>query len=306
MLDDVDNVARVLEMIALHAQSREPVLLLGPRNSGAGFLAEALHACSPRRDRPFVRARCGLYSGMLLEAQLFGRSNVRNGFLRATVSRRKGMVGTADGGSLFVEQIQNTTPGVQARLLELVTNDEYTDFEQTFTYSADVRLIASARLSLEHRAKSGLFLPQLWAQLRPACIELDGSCASREGILAVINRLRSEALPHTTGGIGRVTEWWAMAERSAVQTPASAALHRAVEIAVQQCPHSAPVEAVFLAVLRHMSRDLTESRSIGIDRSSRVCSGQNGRHFLAAEGANTYGLVTEIPQPSPVMSMVVR
>ena len=306
VMDDVDHVARVLELIAMHAPSREPVLFLGPRNLGANFLAEALHACSPRHDRPYVRARCGLYSGMLLDAQLFGRSNVRNGYLRATMSRRKGMVGTADGGSFFVEQIQNTTPGVQAKLLELITEGEYTDFEQTATYVADVRLIASARPSLEHRVKSGLFLPQLWAQLRPACIELDGSCASQEGILAVIDRLRAEVMLQTAGGIGRVTECWTMAERSAKPTHASTALRRAVEFATQQCPSSVPIEAVFLVALRYMSRDLAESRDVEPARLSGGLFGRNGRYLHARATGHAYCLVPDISQSSPVMSLVVR
>src|SRR5271170_5169682 len=95
-IDDVDAVAHVMEMIAIHAQSAAPILLLGPRSTGASFLAEAIHACSARCDLPFVRARCGLYSGTLLEARLFGRSNPRNEYFLPTASRRKGVIGTAN------------------------------------------------------------------------------------------------------------------------------------------------------------------------------------------------------------------
>ncbi|HUO09980.1 MAG TPA: sigma 54-interacting transcriptional regulator [Phycisphaerae bacterium] len=260
MIENVDSVARVLDMLAQQAQSSAPVLMLGPRCSGACFLAEALHACSPRRDRPFVRARCGLYSGMLLEAQLFGRSNSPNGYLRNTLSRKKGMVAIADGGSLFVEQIQNANAGVQDRLFDLITHQEYSDFEQTSTYAADVRLIVSARCDLENRVNSGLFLPNLHALLQPACIELHGSCISRDGILSVIDLLRAQVTPQTTHNIGRVTEWWMQAARTATQTPNSAVLRYAVEAVTRQLPDSASSESIFLAALQYMARNSSKPR----------------------------------------------
>ena len=129
MIEDVDNLARVLEKIAGHARSGEPVLLIGPRSGGASFLAEAIHGCSSRRNRPFVKARCGQYTGMLLEAKLFGSSRRKSAFW-ATPLCGRGTVAAADGGSLFVEQIQHATPSVQARLFELVVHQEYAYFER--------------------------------------------------------------------------------------------------------------------------------------------------------------------------------
>lgn len=267
IIDDVNNVARVMERIAFYSKSDVPVLLVGPRNSGATFLAEALHGCSMRRNCSFVRARCGLYSGMLLEAQLFGRSSVRNGYLRATMSRREGIIGTANGGSLFVEQIQNTAASLQTRLLELLTHQEYADFEQTSIYSADVRLIVSARRGLEYRVKSGLFQENLFSHFKRAQIELTGNCTSRDGILAVIDLLRAEAAHQTTGGTGRLTEWWLKAASSAIRTPTSAVLRRALESVAPHFTHTAPVEAVFLAALRQMCHNSSEERRFEIVRS---------------------------------------
>ena len=267
MIEDVDNVAHVLELVARFAHSGTPVLLLGPRCSGATFLAEALHACSLRHDRSFVRARCGVYSGMLLEAQLFGRSTAPNGYLRGTLSRKRGMVAVADHGSLFVEQIQNANPGVQARLLDLLTDHQYTDFEKTSTYAADVRLIVSARPGLEDRASAGLFLPALCARLLRSSIELRGNTVSRTSILSVIDLLRAQVTPQTVRDTGPVTEWWMQAARTATQTPNSTLLRYAVEVVARQLPASTPVESLFHSVLQYMIRNNNKPRHPAIDGS---------------------------------------
>jgi transcriptional regulator of acetoin/glycerol metabolism len=268
MIDDVDNVARVLEMIAIHAPTDEPVLLVGARSSGASFLAEAIHACSPRRDRRLVRARCGLYSGMLLEAQLFGRSSARNGHMRATCCRKKGMAAIADRGSLFVEQIQNTTPSVQTILFDLISDKEYVNFERTVIHHADVRLIASARPGLEDRAMEGQFHRDLFSALRPSSIEIIGGCASRSRILAVIDLLRAEVMPRGSFATAQITDWWANAARTATQTAASMRLRKAVEAVAQLHPASANVETIFLAAVRHMSQNSVGTHRVEISASS--------------------------------------
>jgi transcriptional regulator of aromatic amino acid metabolism len=288
MIADVDNVANVLEMIAVHARTNAPVLLLGSRSTGVSFLAETLHACSERSHNSLVRARCGVYTGTLLEARLFGRSTARSEYVSPGAPRGNGMLGTAAGGSLFVEQIQNTTSSVQARLLDLVASQEYFDFERRCTYSADVRLIASAPLPhLEKYVNSGRFSPTLFSRLRLSSIELNGCCTSRERILAVIDLLRTEALPHADGAAAPVVEWWMNAARTATQTPASELLRQVVKTAEKECPESAPAETAFLAALREMSRNITEPRRSEMKDSPRGLAGKQEYLFHARQAAST-------------------
>jgi sigma54-dependent transcription regulator len=265
IVEDIKNVAGVLEQIAIQADADAPVLLLGPRSTGAGLLAEMIHATSDRDACTFVTARCGLYSGELLEARLFGRFNPPKGYHRATASNR-GTIASADGGSLFVEQIQNATPSVQARLLELIARNQYADYERRTTYKADMRLIASARFELASRAKSGHFMRELLSQFTLQPIELNASCATREGILGVIELLR---LHRPCGIQAQLSGWWERAACGAIQDRASERLRRAVELVALQLPDAASARTVLIGALRYMRRP--PAGALRLDA---------GRHFL--------------------------
>ena len=255
---EIDHVASVLEKVSTLAAGCEPVLLLGPRSAGISFLAEAIHHCSPRADNPFVGARCGLYPASHLEARLFGRSLAGNRSNLPPASRQNAAVAVANGGSLFVEQIQNTTASFQTILFDLVANKEYIDYERTSIHRADVRLIASARGELESRVKSGRFLQRLFSRFQFPFIELNNSCPSPERILAVVDSLRMAAIVEANAGGERIFRWNAGDSCRGTQTAASAVLRRAVKIAALQLGNPAPVKAVFVAALRHMCQAVAE------------------------------------------------
>jgi len=242
---------------------------------------------------------------MLLDAQLFGRSNVRNGYLRATMSRRKGIVGTADGGSLFVEQIQNTTPGVQAKLLELITGGRIHRFRANRHYVADVRLIASAR-RVWTSCESGLFLPQLWAQLRRRASNSTEAAPPRKVFSAVIDRLaRRSYASGPQAASGRVTECWTMAERSASRL--TLAPHCVARWNLP--PNNVPVPFHRSGISRGTEVHEPRPRRIARCRTARLSGGlfdRNGRYLHARATGHAYCLVPDISQSSPVMSLVVR
>jgi DNA-binding NtrC family response regulator len=261
MIEDVDNVARVLKAIAACARGSEPVLLLGGRSTGASLLAEVIHACSGRPEESMVRARCGRYTGVLLEALLFSGPVAR----RRIQPRGLGGTGTvaaANGGSLFVEQIQNATASVQARLTDLVANQRYVDFTKKHSYSADVRLIASAEADLGSRASCGQFSPKLLSRLWPCRIELNESCMSRTRLLNVIELLRAELTPQAAFANAQVTDWWCSAARTATRNETSIALREAVETAAKKSSKAAPVESILIGAVEHLSKTIAEPRRV--------------------------------------------
>jgi DNA-binding NtrC family response regulator len=254
LIEDVDNVARVMEAIAAHMLSDTPILLIGPRSTGAQLLSEAIHASSARFERPFVRARCGLYSGILLEAQLFGKSHARGGCHPLIASRKQGMVERADRGTLFIEQIQNATPSVQTLLFDVIANKEYLDFERTSIHHADVRLIASARYGLKNRVGKGQFLPHLYAQFESHCIELNDTCESRERILSVIDLLRTDVSLQAATPLEGGSIWWMDAARTATQTAVSVTLRNAVKAATREHAPLSRIEPVLFSTLHCLSQ----------------------------------------------------
>ncbi len=261
LIEDVDNVARVLGAIAACARGSEPVLLLGGRSTGASLLAEVIHACSGRAEESMVRARCGRYTGVLLEALLFSGPVAR----RRIQPRGLGGTGTvaaAKGGSLFVEQIQNATMSLQERLADLVTNQRYIDFTKKHSFSADVRLIASAEGDLEWRASCGRFSPKLFSRLGSCCIELNECCMSRKRLLNVIELLRAELTPRAAFASAQVTDWWCNAARTTTKSETSIALREAVETTAKQSSKAAPVESILIGAVEHLSKTIAQPRRV--------------------------------------------
>ncbi len=261
MIEDVDNVARVLEAVAGCARGSEPVLLLGGRSTGASLLAEVIHRCSARCAASFVQARCGRYTGVLLEALLF-RGPASKGRVQPRVLGGTGSLATADGGSLFVEQIQNTTVSVQERLAELIATRRYVDFTKRHWHSADVRLIASAEADLKRRAFCGGFSPKLFARLGPCCIELNKSCMSRTRILNVIELLRSDLTPQAAFASAQVTDWWSKAARTATRSATSMALREAVETAAKLSSAAATAESILIEAVERLSKTIAVPRQV--------------------------------------------
>jgi DNA-binding NtrC family response regulator len=161
-------IAKILDVAACVAPINCQVLLVGPRGPGVQQIAQAIHLCSPRRFAPFIAAKCGLYPKEILESQLLGHSSHR---VRALQSERS-RIAAAEGGTLFVEQVQLTSARVQTELARLTEHQEYTDATTHETHAADVRLIASARRDLLARAEAGMFRKDLFSRLNVAAIEI--------------------------------------------------------------------------------------------------------------------------------------
>jgi psp operon transcriptional activator len=144
----------LMEQISRVAPLDRPVLVIGERGTGKELIAARLHYLSPRWDRPLIKLNAAAIPETLLESELFGHEA---GAFTGAVRRRAGRFELANGGSLFLDEIANTSLAVQERLLRVV---EYGSFDRvggSAPVQVDVRLIGAANVDLPAAAAAGRF-----------------------------------------------------------------------------------------------------------------------------------------------------
>jgi DNA-binding NtrC family response regulator len=151
------------------ARSRASVLLLGETGTGKELVAHAVHQLSDRRNRPFVRVNCGALSESLLESELFG--HVRGAFTGA-IENRTGRFEAAHTGTIFLDEINSTTPHLQVKLLRALQEREFERVGDTQTIRVDTRVIAASNRDLLAEAAEGRFREDLYYRLNVVPIYL--------------------------------------------------------------------------------------------------------------------------------------
>ncbi len=152
----------VLEVVARAATHDVAVLLRGENGTGKGVLARALHAQSPRRDRPFVVVNCPTLSDELLASELFGHAR---GAFTGAVRDQEGRVEAAEGGTVFLDEIGEISPSLQAKLLRFLQEKRFERVGETRTRTADVRIVAATNRDLDAEVKAGRFREDLLYRL---------------------------------------------------------------------------------------------------------------------------------------------
>ena len=161
------------------ARSRASVLLLGETGTGKELIAHAIHELSQRRNRPFVRVNCGALSESLLESELFG--HVRGAFTGA-IDNRTGRFEAAHTGTIFLDEINSTTPHLQVKLLRALQEREFERVGDTQTIRVDTRVIAASNRDLLAEAAAGRFREDLYYRLNVVPIHLPPLRDRREDI----------------------------------------------------------------------------------------------------------------------------
>ncbi len=151
-----------LEVIGRAAAHDVAVLLRGENGTGKSVLARFLHARSPRRDRPFVVVSCPTLSEELLASELFGHAR---GAFTGAVKDQEGRVEAAEGGTVFLDEIGEISPGLQAKLLRFLQEKRFERVGETRTRTADVRIVAATNRDLEAEVKAGRFREDLLYRL---------------------------------------------------------------------------------------------------------------------------------------------
>ncbi len=151
------------------ARSNASVLLLGETGTGKELVAKAVHELSDRRARPFVRVNCGALSENLLESELFG--HVKGAFTGA-VSDRAGRFQSADTGTIFLDEINSTTPLLQVKLLRVLQEREFERVGGDTTIRVDTRIVSASNRNLLEMAAAGTFREDLYYRLNVVPIHL--------------------------------------------------------------------------------------------------------------------------------------
>lgn len=156
------KVRTVLKIARQVADSQATVLLSGESGTGKGILASLIHAWSPRKDGPFVRVDASVLQENLLESDLFG--HVKGAFTGA-VRDKEGKLETAAGGTIFLDEVADMSPGIQAKLLHFLQHREFTRLGSTKTIQVDARVIAATNRNLEALVQEKIFRQDLYYRL---------------------------------------------------------------------------------------------------------------------------------------------
>ena len=162
-------LSRVLELIARIAPSASTVLLCGESGTGKELAARALHRSSPRASCPFVAINCAAIPETLLESELFG---YEKGAFTGAAGQKKGQFELANGGSIFLDEVGELAPALQAKLLRVLQQREFVRLGGAQPIKVDVRLIAATNQDLRAASDEGRFRKDLFFRLNVVAITM--------------------------------------------------------------------------------------------------------------------------------------
>jgi Nif-specific regulatory protein len=187
----------VYRLVRLAAPRAANVLLIGETGTGKELIARAIHKLSRRSDGPFIRVNCGALHENLLESELFG--HVKGAFTGA-VENKTGRFEAAHGGTIFLDEINSTSPQLQVKLLRVLQEREFERVGESRTIRVDVRVIAATNAALEDLVANGQFREDLYYRLNVIPIVLPPLRERREDIPLIAQAfLRRYAEQHKCG-----------------------------------------------------------------------------------------------------------
>ncbi|MCC5878028.1 MAG: sigma-54-dependent Fis family transcriptional regulator [Candidatus Sumerlaeia bacterium] len=163
------QMENVFEKIRQVAPTRASVLVQGETGTGKELIAKAIHFNSPRRRKPFVAVNCGALSQTLLESELFGHEK---GAFTGAIRQKAGRFEMAHGGTIFLDEIGETTPELQVRLLRVLQEQEFERVGGTKSVKVDTRVVAATNRDLKKEAEAGRFREDLYYRLNVVRIDL--------------------------------------------------------------------------------------------------------------------------------------
>jgi transcriptional regulator with GAF, ATPase, and Fis domain len=156
------GIQEVLKLISQVAPTPTTVLIRGETGTGKELTARAIHRLSQRNDKPLVTVNCTTITDSLLESELFGH---KKGSFTGAIADKKGLFEAADSGTIFLDEIGDITPKLQAELLRLLDLGEVRSVGSTLPKRVDVRLIAATNKDLELGVREGWFREDLYYRL---------------------------------------------------------------------------------------------------------------------------------------------
>ena len=156
------SMKALMDLLAMVAPSEATVLISGESGTGKELIARSLHDNSPRREGPLVTVNCAALAESLLESELFGHEK---GAFTGADRRREGRFKQADGGTIFLDEIGETSPRMQAKLLRVLQEKEIQRVGSEAVLPVDVRVVAATNRDLEKDVTDGRFREDLFYRL---------------------------------------------------------------------------------------------------------------------------------------------
>jgi len=178
------KVLKIKEIAKHVADTDVPVLMTGESGVGKEVLARYIHAHSSRHDKPFVKVNCAALPNDLLESELFG---YERGAFTGAMNDKPGKFELADKGTLLLDEIGEMTPHLQAKLLHVLQDSEYTRLGAKRTIRIDARVLASTNINLEEHVANGKFREDLYFRLNVIRIDIPPLRERREDIPVLCN-----------------------------------------------------------------------------------------------------------------------
>ncbi|WP_310737826.1 sigma-54-dependent transcriptional regulator [Ideonella paludis] len=186
----------VCAMAARLARYDLPVLVLGESGTGKELLARAIHYASPRQSGPFVMENCAAIPDTLLESELFGH---KRGAFTGAYEDHIGLFQRAHGGTVFLDEIGETSPAFQVKLLRVLQEGELRPVGSTRAVPVDVRVLAATHRTLEDEVKAGRFREDLYYRIAGTTLHMP-ALRERADDIAVIAQ---HVLRHVAQELGR-------------------------------------------------------------------------------------------------------
>jgi len=189
LISESEAMKKVFDAITKAASTKATVLISGESGTGKELVARAIHYSSPRASAPFVPINCGGIPEGLFESELFG--HVKGAFTGA-IESRAGFFQTADGGTIFLDEISETSPSMQVKLLRVLQDKEVCMVGATRTRKVDVRILTATNKELNSLVKKGTFREDLFFRLTVINIHIPPLRERGDDILLLTNHFMAK------------------------------------------------------------------------------------------------------------------
>jgi two-component system nitrogen regulation response regulator NtrX len=179
MVGRSEAVRRIYQLVEMAAPTKCRVLISGESGTGKELIARAIHALSPRRERPFIELNCAAIPQDLIESEMFG--HVKGAFTGA-LNDRKGKFESAHGGTLFLDEIGDMSLMTQAKLLRVLQEGQVTPVGSTESRPVDVRIVSATSKNLPEEIARGAFREDLYHRINVLTIAVPPLRARRGDI----------------------------------------------------------------------------------------------------------------------------
>ena len=201
LIGDSEPIRKVKDLIGRAAAASGTVLVTGETGTGKELVARALHASSPRAEKPFVALNCAALTDSLLENELFGHSR---GAFTGAAGARAGLIEHASGGTLFLDEIGTMPAGVQAKLLRALEAGEVRRIGENDVRTVDVRFVAATNADLQAAVDGGTFRSDLFYRLNVHHIHLPPLRERRGDVALLLDFFMERVGP--SGGVTGFTD----------------------------------------------------------------------------------------------------